>query len=290
MQTKLLKNAFGVKDGSLYSANYDQLKSFSDYLYQLKATKRDNVDWVTKSEANEFAKLDIAKGTTKAIQEGLFIFGEMGDAIKAAGFKKLGKKMNEHYSIEQGNQASLEFYNKNSMAILGGNPLTQNMRLNKINDYMWTLDNRGEQILAQQKWMNQNIPDKAHFRASEKFFRKAIRKEWWDTVKEDKNGFKRGADLKKYINTNTKEGQIANEYFKMSESFGDKKLKEALLKRAVNEAEYLDIVANSEVKFLGTHIARNFTDQGKRNLRIGKSKDIAMKSMIDEISLAEAYK
>ena len=290
MQTKLLKNAFGVKDGSLYSANYDQLKSFSDYLYQLKATKRDNVDWVTKSEANEFAKLDIAKGTTKAIQEGLFIFGEMGDAIKAAGFKKLGKKMNEHYSIEQGNQASLEFYNKNSMAILGGNPLTQNMRLNKINDYMWTLDNRGEQILAQQKWMNQNIPDKAHFRASEKFFRKAIRKEWWDTVKEDKNGFKRGADLKKYINTNTKEGQIANEYFKMSESFGDKKLKEALLKRAVNEAEYLDIVANSEVKFLGTHIARNFTDQGKRNLRIGKSKDIAMKSMIDEIALAEAYK
>ena len=128
------------------------------------------------------------------------MFGEMGDAIKAAGFKKLGKKMNEHYSIEQGNQASLEFYNKNSMAILGGNPLTQNMRLNKINDYMWTLDNRGEQILAQQKWMDKNIPDKSHFKKSENFFKKAIKyEEWLKTVKTNKSGLSRGADLKKYV-------------------------------------------------------------------------------------------
>ena len=289
-QDKLLKNVFGVKDGSLYSASYDQLKSYSDYLYQLKAKKRENLDWVTTQEANEFAKLDIAKGTTKAIQEGLFMFGEMGDAIKAAGFKKLSKLMNEHYSIEQGNQAPLEFYNKNAMAILGGNPVTRNMRLNKINDYLWTLDNRGEQFLSQEKWMNKNIPDKAHFKSSINFFNKAIKKEWRETVKEDKNGFSRGADLKKYVNMNTKEGQIANEYFKLNSEFGDKKLKQSLLLRAANEAEYQDIIANSDVKFLGTHIARNFTDHGKRSLQVGKSRDAAIKSMIDEIALAEAYK
>ena len=289
-QDKLLKNVFGVKDGSLYSASYDQLKSYSDYLYQLKAKKRENLDWVTTQEANEFAKLDIAKGTTRAIQEGLFMFGEMGDAIKTAGFKKLSKLMNEHYSIEQGNQAPLEFYNKNAMAILGGNPVTRNMRLNKINDYLWTLDNRGEQFLSQEKWMNKNIPDKAHFKSSINFFNKAIKKEWRETVKEDKNGFSRGADLKKYVNMNTKEGQIANEYFKLNSEFGDKKLKQSLLLRAANEAEYQDIIANSDVKFLGTHIARNFTDHGKRSLQVGKSRDAAMKSMIDEIALAEAYK
>ena len=290
VQKKLLTNVFGVKEGNLYLATHDQLKSYSDYLYQLKAKKRENTDWVTTSDANEFMNLDIAKGTTRAIQEGLFMFGEMGDAIKAAGFKKLGKMMNEHYAIEQGNQAPLVFYERNAMKILGGNPLTQNARLNKINDYIWTLDNRGEQFLAQEKFMNRNIPDKAHFKASIKFFKKAIKKEWFDTVKEDKNGFKRGADLKKYVNMDTKEGKIANEYFKMSEEFGDKKLKKSLLLRAANEAEYQDIVANSDVKFLGTHIARNFTDHGKLSLRVGKSRDIAMKSMIEEIALAEAYK
>ena len=291
-QTKLLKNVFGVKDGSLYTANLDQLKSYSDYIYNLKATERNNFDWITKQELNEFVNLDIAKGTKKAkIQEFLFIFGETGDAIKAAGFKKMAQAMKNHESIEQGNQAPLVFYERNVKKILGGNILTSNMKMNKINDYIWTLDNRGEQFLAQQKWMDKNIPDKSHFKKSENFFKKAIKyEEWLKTVKTNKSGLSRGADLKKYVNMNTTEGKIANEYFKMSESYGEKKLNQSLLDRAANEAEYQDIIKNSDVKFLGTHIARNFTDHGKKQLRVGEAKDRAMKDLINEIALDEAYK
>jgi len=289
-QSKLLKNVFGVKDGSLFSANLEQLKSYKDYIYQLKAVERDNMTWVTKSELNKFVNLETAKTSTKIFTEGLFLMGEVGDAIKNVGFKKLGYLMNKHYATEQGNQAPLQFYERNVKKILGGLPGTRESKLRKANDYVWTLDNRGEMYLAQQKFMNQNIPDKAHFVKSEKWFKKAIKKEWFDTVKEGKDKVSRGADLKKYINLETKEGQVANEYIKLSESFGQKKLEDAIRQKSASEAEYLDILNNSQINFLGTHIARNFTTHGKTQLRVGEARDRAMKSMIDEIALSEAYK
>ena len=289
-QSKLLKNVFGVKDGNLFSANLEQLKSYKDYIYQLKAVERDNMTWITKSEINKFASLETAKTSTKVFTEGLFLMGEVGDAIKNVGFKKLGYLMNKHYSIEQGNQKQLQFYERNVKKILGGLPGTREAKLRKVNEYMWTLDNKGEMYLAQQKFMNQNIPDKAHFVKSSKWFKKAIKKEWFDTVKEGKDKVSRGADLKKYINLETKEGQVANEYIKLSESFGQKKLEDAIRQKSVSEAEYLDILKNSQINFLGTHIARNFTTHGKTQLRVGEARDRAMKSMVDEIALSEAYK
>lgn len=289
-QSKLLKNVFGVEDGKLFSADISQLKSYKDYIYQLKAVERDNMTWVTKEELNKFVNLETAKTSTKIFTEGLFLMGEVGDAVKNAGFKKLGYLMNKHYSLEQGNQAPLQFYEKNVKVILGGLPGTRESKLRKVNDYMWTFDNRGEQLLAQQKFMKQNIPDKAHFRQSEKFFRKAIKEEWWSTVKEGKNKLSRGADLKDYINTKTKEGQVAAEYIKLSESFGQQKLEQAIRQKSASEAEYLDMLKNSQINFLGTHIARNFTPHGKKQLRVGEARDRAMKSMIDEIALSEAYK
>lgn len=289
-QSKLLKNVFGVKDGNLFSGNLEQLKSYKDYIYQLKAVERDNMTWITKSEINKFASLETAKTSTKVFTEGLFLMGEVGDAIKNVGFKKLGYLMNKHYATEQGNQAPLQFYERNVKKILGGLPGTREAKLRKTNEYMWTLDNKGEMYLAQQKFMNQNIPDKAHFVKSGKWFKKAIKKEWFDTVKEGKDKVSRGADLKKYINLETKEGQVANEYIKLSESFGQKKLEDAIRQKSVSEAEYLDILKNSQINFLGTHIARNFTTHGKTQLRVGEARDRAMKSMVDEIALSEAYK
>ena len=232
--------------------------------------------WVTKSELNKFVNLETAKTSTKIFTEGLFLMGEVGDAIKNVGFKKLGYLMNKHYSIEQGNQKQLQFYERNVKKILGGLPGTRESKLRKVSDYVWTLDNRGEMYLAQQKFMNQNIPDKAHFVKSEKWFKKAIKKEWFDTVKEGKDKVSRGADLKKYINLETKEGQVANEYIKLSESFGQKKLEQSIREKSASEAEYLDILKNSQINFLGTHIARNFTTHGKTQLRVGEARDMAM--------------
>lgn len=68
--------------------------------------------WVTKEELNKFVNLETAKTSTKIFTEGLFLMGEVGDAVKNAGFKKLGYLMNKHYSLEQGNQAPLQFYEK----------------------------------------------------------------------------------------------------------------------------------------------------------------------------------
>ena len=109
-QQKDILSAFGTKNGDIYQATLKQLKNYADYIYQQKAIKRDNIDWITRSEIDKFVNSDVASGLTRAKQEGLMLFGEVGDAIKSFGLKTLGKKLTKHYAIEQGNQAPLLFF------------------------------------------------------------------------------------------------------------------------------------------------------------------------------------
>ena len=299
-QKSILKNSFGVKDGNLWNASYDQLKRYNDYMYQLKTLDRNHVDWVLKSEINEFANLDVAKGALKTWQEGLMLFGETGDAIGSFGLKTLQSKLKHHYSVQQGNEGSLMTYEANVKSIIGG--LRANAKMNKINDRLWTLDNRGEMLLEQLKWMDKKISkaDKKHARESEKFFRKAIKDNWWDTVKLNKStGREIGDALNaknkqgefKYLNLDTVEGKIANEYFKLSDAYGEKKLKMSLLDKSSHEAEYQGMLENTEIDFLSTHIARNFTDHGKHILRLeGKTQREAVNRIADEIAYNEAVR
>jgi sulfur relay (sulfurtransferase) DsrC/TusE family protein len=299
-QKSILKNSFGVKDGNLWNASYDQLNRYNDYMYQLKTLDRNHVDWVLKSEINEFANLDVAKGALKTWQEGLMLFGETGDAIGSVGLKTLQSKLNHHYSVQQGNEGALMTYEANVTSIIGG--VRANAKMNKINDRLWTLDNRGEMLLEQLKWMDKKISkaDKKHARKSEKFFRKAIKDNWWDTVKLNKStGREIGDALNaknkkgefKYLNLDTVEGKIALEYFKLSDAYGEKKLKMSLLDKSSNEAEYQGMLENAEVDFLSTHIARNFTDHGKHVLRLeGKAQRDSLNKMAEEIAYNEAVR
>ena len=287
-QQKQILKAYGVENGDIFKASLNQLKDYSNYIYQQKAVERSNIDWITKSEINNFVDSDIASGLQKAYQEGMFLLGEVGDAIKHAGFKTLGKKLNKHYSIEQGNQSPLLFYEKNSKNILGG--ISRQSKLDKINKSIWTLDNRGEMLLAHIKWSDKDISfsDKKRIKSGEQFFKKAIKKEWWDSV--DKEN-KRGGDLKKYINLDTKEGLIAQEYFKMTDAFGKNKLNEALITRTQSKAEYEALVENADIDFHSTFVARMITPHGRNRLRLdGKVQRRAIQSMANEIALEEAYR
>ena len=299
-QKTILENSFGVKDGNLWSASHDQLTRYNDYMYQLKTADRNRVDWILQSEANEFANLDVAKGPLRAYQEAMFMFGEVGDAINVAGFKTMGKMLKHHYTVQQGNEGALLTYEKNARNHIGG--IKPDVKLNKINDMMWTMDNRGEMLLEQLKWMDKKISraDKAHTKKSEKFFRKAIKENWWATVKLNKSTKREIGDALnaknkqgeyKYLNLDTVEGKIALEYFKLSDSYGKEKLQMSLLDRASNEAEYQSMVANAEIDFLSTHIARNFTDHGKITLRLdGKAQRESLHKIANEIAYNEAVK
>ena len=301
-QKSILKNSFGVKDGNLWSASSDQLKRYNDYIYQLTTAERIKQDWVMQSEMNEFANLDVASGVLKSLkQEGMFLFGETGDAIASVGLKKMSSMLKHHYAIQQGNEQFLSaVYERNVKSIIGG--IRPDSKMNKINDMMWVMDNRGEMLLEQLKWMDKKISkkDKAHTKKSEKFFRKAIKENWWDTVKLNKSTKREIGDALnaknkqgeyKYLNLDTMEGKIALEYFKLSDAYGREKLELSLADKASNEAEYQSMVDNVDINFLSTHIARNFTDHGKQVLRLsGKQQREALHKIANEYAYDEAVK
>ena len=133
------------------------------------------MDWITTSEINKFVNLDVAKGPLKYWQEGLFIAGEVGDAMSSIGLKRMGSMLKHHYSVQQGNEAFLLSYETNTRKIIGGIAgAPRDIKMNKINNMMWVMDNRGEMLLQQLKYMDKKIPsaDKAHTKKSEKFFAK----------------------------------------------------------------------------------------------------------------------
>ena len=287
-QQKDILSAFGTKNGDIYQATLKQLKDYADYIYQQKAIKRDNIDWITRSEIDKFVNSDVASGLTRAKQEGLMLFGEVGDAIKSFGLKTLGKKLTKHYAIEQGNQAPLLFFEKNSIKILG--PARGAQKAQKMFDNLWTLDNQGEMLLAQRKWLNEKISagDKKRTKQGEDFFRKAIKEEWWNTV--DKKGV-RGKDLNKYINMETKEGQVAAEYMKLTNAFGKEKLELSLAKRANSQAEYEAMVNMSDVDFYSSYAARMLTNHARRELRLnGQAQQKIINKMASEIAYQEAVR
>ena len=125
-----------------------------------------------------------------------------------------------------------------------------------------------------------------------KFFDKAIKEEWWKTVKEEK-----GAPLNKtnnageyiYINTNTKEGRIVASYLKNIVKFYGKDKYEQSLMRNLSEAEFQD--AQNKIKFIndGLYITRSITQKGLDVLNIkGKAQKRALNTIALDMALAKA--
>lgn len=289
-QIEYLK-AFGVKDGNIRAASIEQLKNYSNYIHQLEPSGilKNNIEWISTKEMNNFVDLETAGKLRRLGDELTMALGETGSAIKRFGLKKLADKMYTHYAIEQGNQAPLLSFEINSKDILGKYKPTTEQKFHKIKENLWTLDDGGEMLIADLKWLNKEISskDKKAIKRGEQFFRRAIKDEWWRTIKKDK----KGADLRDYINMNTNEGKIALEYFKLGEAFGEKKFNQSLAQAAKSEAELQQIIDKTDVKFYGTYFSRIMNKHGRTALgKEGKVQRESFDAMAKEIAFDEVKK
>ena len=301
-QKRLLRDVWGVRDGNIYQASHEKLKAFAEYMRELDAVEKDNISYLT---ANEISTLNQKSLDTnfyyRAAREGNLIIGTVHSALKTIGLKKLSEKMLNHYVLQESNASGLTKFHDRSYRILGGNPLTRESRLDVIKNKMtMALDNNGEMLLGLMKWneSGKKLPkgEKKRIKDAEAFFRKAINPEWWKTVKESKDGRKYGDGLAKknkdgswkYINLNSKEGQIAQEYINnVQKSLGKDKY-ESALRQGTNEAEFEMLMSKGGIKFIedGIYMTRVLTDKGKRLLNVeGKARDRA----IDRLALDIAY-
>ena len=298
-QTKLLKDVIGVEDGNILKASYKQLKEYNDFLANYNDVKKTNVSYTTLAEQDKF--IDIANITSldKVKQEANAIFGTTHSAISRFGFKTLSDKLKTHSSIEDNNIGnSLGMFRANSKKIIGGNPFTRDSRLNKIENKLWSVSNNGEMLLGYMKWKNKDIgrTDKKRIADGEAFFKKAIKKEWWDTVNKE-NTFGDGLNKKnkdgsyKYLNLQNKEGKIAEQHIINNQDYLGRNKYESTIRQNTNEAELQYVLDKNTVKWVedGIHISRAFTKDGRRSLALdGKSERKAIIKMAENIAFDEA--
>ena len=309
-QMRLLRDIWGVEEGNIYSASYEKLKDFKEYITQEAIVSKDNLSLVTREEINAIhLNVQDAK-PRKLLKEGLMLAGPIHTALESIGFKKLASKLRNHYNLQETNAAGLLRYSENSKKILGGNVLTRESRLSKINNKMtMALDNNGEMLLGLMdavKLHGKKLPkgEAKIIKGAETYFNKAIKSEWWNTVKNVKEGdflYRRGDGLAKknkdgsykYINTETKEGQIALQYIENIMNTLGKDKYESALKQRLNEAEFESINDKNGIKFIkdGIYMTRVLTNEGKLVLGVeGKARDRAINKIATEIAVRRAKK
>jgi hypothetical protein len=165
------------------------------------------------------------------------------------------------------------------------------------------LDNNGEMLLGLKKWANSDakLPkgERKRIKDAEAFLDKAIKPEWKNTIKKNKQGNEYGDGLAKknkdgswkYLNLETKEGQIAQEYINnIQNTLGQGKY-ESALKQSLNQAEYEIITSKSGIKFIedGIYMTRVLTQEAKRILNVeGKARDRAIESLALDIAYSRA--
>tara|TARA_R100000152_G_C6781771_1_gene217060 strand:- start:49 stop:7203 length:7155 start_codon:yes stop_codon:yes gene_type:complete len=303
-QKRLLKDVWGVREGNMYQASYDKLKAYAEYMRELDAVEKDNVSFLTTKEISDLNMKSLDKGLQRLAAEGNLLVGTVHSALKTIGLKKLSQKMLNHYVLQENNASGLTRFHVNSYKILGGNPLTSESRLNVIKNKMtMALDNNGEMLLGLKKWANSDakLPkgERKRIKDAEAFLDKAIKPEWKNTIKKNKQGNEYGDGLAKknkdgswkYLNLETKEGQIAQEYINnIQNTLGQGKY-ESALKQSLNQAEYEIITSKSGIKFIedGIYMTRVLTQEAKRILNVeGKARDRAIESLALDIAYSRA--
>ena len=230
-------------------------------------------------------------------EQSYMLVAPIRSALKKLGLNKLAQKLESHYALHESNAAGLNSFIRNSKKILGFG-IGKKKKLQQIQDDLWAIRDNGETLIKSLEYLNKKIDrkDKKRIRSAKVFFDKAIKKEWWNTVKKNKDGeFKSADGLLKYINTNTKEGKILEQYvIHVVEPLGRAKY-EASLKTSLSEAEYEVAIKKSDIKFSDEkgeiYYHRALTEDGRRLLNIdAKAQRNAIEKIAKEIAIEEAMK
>jgi len=301
-QVKTLK-ALDVKDGKLFNATVKELKEYNDFVINQDIVQRDGVGWMSLNDVNNLRRAEVDSGMQSGLKEGAMILGSTHAAVKKIGMSDIAEKLLTHNSIQATNESPLLKFNEGASKIIGGNFLTRETKLSKIkNNMVVALDNNGEMLLALQKAKKEygnKLPkgEGKIIKNAQSFFDKVINPEWSKTIKTGRDGRTRGDGLAaknkdgsyKYINLNTKEGQIAKLYIDtIQKGFGKDKF-ESSLRQNTNQAEFESMSSKSGIKFIedGIYITRSLTQEGKRLLYVNER---ARANAVNKLATDIAYK
>ena len=301
----LVKTGFKSKDGNLFDLSVSELKTLKEYITNQANVKNDGLSWVTQTEINNLISSAFRTGQ-KGKEELAMGLGTTHKAVGTVGYKTIQEKLLTHESIQESNQAGLLNFNDKGLKVVGGNFLTREINFSKLKDNLVVaLDNNGEVLFAYQKAKAEigNKLSKKQIKMiddAQSFLDKAVLPEWKKTIKE-KGGKKFGDGLAKmnkdgtykYLNPNTKEGQIAILYVdNIVKNFGKNKFMEAL-RQNTNDAQFESLMKNSDLKWVedGIYITRSLKNEARDILFNGSTqREAVVNKLASQIAVRRAKK
>ena len=256
-QRKILKNVINVEDGNILNANKKQLKQYDEFLFNFDNIKQDGIEWNIISEVvknQDFS--DVKVKTMKDLPEKtLVLIKSQHEAINKLNAPEVSNILREHFSIFNNNLEGLNNFRFQAEKIIGK---FKSKKMLDQGDYT-IVSGKGEKYLSEKSYVgntNLSAKDKTLLSRRLKFFEDAINPEWFQTVgKKGKAGDGLASKNKdgsyKYLNLNTKEGQIIEKYIlNIQEGYGKDKFEQSI-RRKLNKARADYIIKENDIKWVG---------------------------------------
>ncbi len=252
-QKKILKNVFGVEDGNILNASMKQLKQFDEFLFNFENIKQDGIEWNIISEVvkNQDFK---EQATWKDIPKKTLLFlKSQHEVINKLNAPEVANILREQFSIFNSNMEGLNNFYFGAKKISG----RKFNKMIKQGDYN-IVSGKGEKYLSEKSYVgntNLSAKDKSLLKRRLKFFEDAINPEWFKTIgKDGKAGDGLASKNKdgsyKYLNLNTKEGQIIEKYIlNIQEGYGKNKFEQSI-RRTLPKARADYIIKENDIKWV----------------------------------------
>lgn len=291
-EIEILKH-LGVKDGDIKKSSIEQLKKYNEYLDSLDDIKNNHVEWTNSKEMADFMSNESKGAMAKLGNEFMVVAGPVHETIANFGLKSLADKMRTHNAVMEGHIGDWIIFEHRARNAVGSKAFDGTLRYRGIKDHLWALDNKGEMLLEDLKWINKvGLKEKRRIKEAEKFFRKAISDSWWNTI--NKKGTK-GANLKEHLRKEkgnyTPEAEVVRAHIDLMKGYADKLPR--IVGTKLGEAETQAWIKNNNINMVkdGIYMTRALTKEGKLALDIDrKSVEKTINSLIDDIAHKEAVK
>jgi len=261
---KMLK-ALGVPEGDIWRASQKQIDNYKEMLHTIRGQETFNPDFIDMDIMAKKVDPKYLTGWEKFKVEGKRATYPVYKVLEAMGLRPLSKLMKKHFGVEAGHLGN---YDNMVVDFKKGWTAPDGKQMkglgeggwNKIKDSMAiALSGKGERYIENMDMLRKNREllskkEIKNIEASDRFFKKAIKKEW----------FKEGGDLKDFINKDTVEGRIAERYVEYTKYYP--KIFDEIAQILMNPAQYEKFKKEGNVKFIedGVFITQQTTTDFKK--------------------------